>query len=120
MQRRASSNTVGYQPAKYLGKAVEAEPDSYACSLLSFGVPLGREEGEAGCHRSFEDTEEKPDGNGAGVVLHSCHAAEDQAPHYDAEGGVLGQREALKESSGWIFPREIACKTSVMRLRKTV
>lgn len=77
MPRRSFSNAISYQSAKDLGKAVKTKPDSYACSLLSFGVPLGREEGKAGRHSCFEDTEEETNGNGARVIVDSCHAAED-------------------------------------------
>ena len=85
MQRCAFGNTISDQPAKDLAKAIKAEPDPYSCSLLFCGVPLGREEGKAGCHGSFEDAEKEADGDGPCEVLHSCHAAENETPHDDAE-----------------------------------
>ncbi len=77
MPRRAFSNAVSHQAAKYLAKPVETKPDSYPCPLLLLGIPLGGKEGKAGCYGGFEDTEKEADGYGAGEVLHSGHAAED-------------------------------------------
>lgn len=83
-------NPVCHEAAEDLREAVEAEPYADAGALLFFGVPLRCEEGEARRDCCFEDTEEEAYGYGAGIALYGCHAAEDEAPHYDAEGGVFG------------------------------
>ncbi len=92
----ADSDTICHQPTEYLGEPVEAEPYAYARPLLFLGVPLGCEKGEAGRDGCFEDAEEEAHSYRAGIILYGRHAAENEAPHYDAERGVFSQGQALE------------------------
>lgn len=82
----ADGDAVREQAAEDLREPVEAEPDAGSAALLFGGVPLGREECEAGRYGGFEDAEEETDCDCAGEVLDSREAREDYAPHYDIEG----------------------------------
>ena len=104
----AFGDAVGQEATEDLRPAVEGEPDADAGPLLGFRVPLRGEEGEARRDGCFEDAQEEADGQGALEVAGCRHAAEDQAPHHDAEGGVFGEREALQQAVCWVFPCQIA------------
>ena len=105
---RAHRDAIRDEATKNLTPAIETEPKPGARALLLLRVPLGCEEGEAGRDGRLEDAEEEADRNRAAVVVHGGEAGQHRAPHEDAEGGVLGQGQALEEAVGRPFPGEVA------------
>lgn len=69
---------------------------------------LGGYEGKAGGDSSLEDTEQEPNGDGTGEVMHNSEEGEDEAPCDDTEGRVLGQRQSLQQDGGRILPRQVS------------
>lgn len=99
---------IGHEAAEDLAPAVETEPDAGPGALLLDGVPLGGEQGEAGGDGGLEDAQEEAHRHGAGEVVGGGHAAQDQAPHDDVEGGPLAEGQALQQAVGRVLPEEVA------------
>lgn len=92
MTLSTDSDAIRQQSAENLCPSVEAEPYAYSCPLFFLGVPLGGKKSKSGGNGCFKDSQEEAYSDGAGIALHSRHAGENKAPHYDTERGVFGQR----------------------------
>jgi len=81
-----------------LREAIEGEPDVDAETLLTFGVPLGGEEGKTGRDSRLEDSKEESYSNGSGEVFNCSKQTQSCSPHDNIKRRVLSQGESLKES----------------------
>ncbi len=52
-------DAIGDQATENLSKAVEAKPDTSACPLLLYCIPLRGEKRKTRCDSSLEDTEKE-------------------------------------------------------------
>lgn len=96
MLLRAHGDPICDDSTHNLCDAIEAEPDPDSETLFFHGIPLARDESEAGSDSGLTKAQEESNGDSATKVLGRGEAGEDHAPSNDTSCTILPNRQILQ------------------------